>query len=99
MERQADLFGLPPGPRPTSAQASPPTERPPRHAIAGGLFGDATQSPGRSASERQASFASDISHGLGIPLPMEGDSLSIGDFITRHRKEYEDHFRRKRQRR
>lgn len=98
MERQADLFGSP-----SRAEATPPPEAAPAGAATplsfrGGLFGDAPAPPSRGASERQVSFASDISHALGVPLPLRGDSQSVGDFITRHRKEYEDHFRRRRQR-
>ncbi len=66
--------------------APPPAHRPSPWTLPG------TPTP---ASERQASFATDIARGLGIPLPIGTDAQSVGGFIERHRREYEEAARRR----
>ena len=78
---QVDLFGVP---------SLPPASR---RDVSG--QGDSQRAPA-AASGRQASFAADIAGALGIPLPVGSDAASVGAFIERHRREFDEAMRRSR---
>lgn len=91
-----DLFGgvLPRAPAPRRPDGRAGESTPFAIRSVGSLFEGPRDAGPPPASERQAAFATDISRGLGIPLPLAGDATSVGEFITRHRREYADHCRR-----
>lgn len=89
MADQGDLFGPAPRVAETRRVARDPAP-PPAHRLSPWAMPAAPA----TASERQASFAADIARGLGIPLPIRTDPESVGGFIERHRREFEEAARR-----